>query len=188
MAGLLLGFALAAFLFRRKRQAHRVEPRAVPVAPPSRRGSEARFQLNKFLLDSNADVEISSELRSLDTLIQQHVENNYHLGPVQADPRALAGSLIQLGVGTGGSLAAETIVQLALRPSTRHIALRHVISQVLFTSVDVSARSQLSMLPAPLAAFLWSIPQTETGDRNAKGVYWTPMLRRPAPKPLLTNL
>jgi hypothetical protein len=170
VAGLLFGFALAFFLFRDKRPAHRDRSRRPPRA-------EAGFQVDKFLLDSNADAQIAAELRSLDILIEQHVENNYHLGPVQADPRALAVSLTRLGIGNGGGLASEAVAQLALEPTTRYVALRHVISRVLFTSVDVSARSELSMLPAPLAAFLRSIPQWEAGERNAKGVCLTFLTR-----------
>ncbi|KAK4122038.1 hypothetical protein N657DRAFT_691971 [Parathielavia appendiculata] len=172
MVGLLLGFAIAFFWFRRKAQLHRDSERPIEERKASsavaRAPAEGTLQLGKFLLESNPNTEIASELRSLDTLIQQHVENNYHLGPVQTDPRALAVSLMQLGIGNGGGLAAETIAQLALEPTSRHVALRHVISQALFTSIDVSARSELSMLPAPLAAFLRSIPQWESGERNTK--------------------
>lgn len=112
---------------------------------------------------------MATELRALDTLIQQHVENHYHPGPVQGDPRDLAVSLMNLGIGNGGSLAPEAVAQLAWEPNTRHVALQHVISQVLFTSVDASSRSPLSMLPAPLAAFLRSMPQRESGEKNTEG-------------------
>lgn len=175
VVGLLLGLAVTFFLSRRRKQLHQDSERAFKERKVSstaaRPPAEAKLQLGKFLLESSPDAEIVSELHSLDILIQQHVENNYHIGPVQADPRALAVSLMQLGMENGGGLAPETIAQLALDPNTRHVALLHVISQVLFTSVDVSAHSQLSMLPAPLAAFLWSIPQRESGERNPKGVY-----------------
>jgi hypothetical protein len=170
IAGLLLGFAAAFFLLRRRKQAEQNgagtsdDGKAYYTAPSP--AAETKVQLDKFLLDSSPDKEIASELRSLGTLIQQHVENNYHLQPVQEDPRVLAASLAQLGVVNGGSLAPDALAQLALEPNTRQVALQHVISQVLFTSVDVSSRSALSMLPAPLAAFLRSIPPKEAGDKT----------------------
>jgi hypothetical protein len=169
IAGLLLGFAVAFFFLRRRRQAEQNgagvfdDSKAYYAASPP---IETKLQLDKFLLDSSPDKEIASELRSLGTLIQQHVENNYHLQPVPEDPRVLAASLVQLGVANGGSLAPDALAQLALEPNTRYVALQHVISQVLFTSVDVSSRSALSMLPAPLAAFLRSIPPKEAGDNT----------------------
>ncbi|KAK4443028.1 hypothetical protein QBC34DRAFT_337613 [Podospora aff. communis PSN243] len=169
IAGLLLGFAIAFFFLRRRKQAEQNGAGASDDSKayyPASSPVETKLQLEKFLLDSSPDKEIASELRSLGTLIQQHVENNYHLQPVQEDPRVLAASLVQLGVVNGGSLAPDALAQLALEPNTRHVALQHVISQVLFTSVDVSSRSALSMLPAPLAAFLRSIPPKEAGDKT----------------------
>ncbi|KAK3349839.1 hypothetical protein B0T25DRAFT_250163 [Lasiosphaeria hispida] len=176
IAGALLGLAAAFFFIRRRNsQASEaihhsaptiVESKAFNGQPPL--PAEKQFQLSQYLLDSNADKEIADELRSLGTLIQQHVENSYHLHPVQVDPRALGMSLVQLGLGNGISLTPEAIVNLALEPRTRFAALQHVISQVVFSSIDVSSRSQLSMLPAPIAAFLQSIPPNEKGESNAQ--------------------
>jgi len=171
VAGLLLGFAIAFFFLRRRKQAEQNgnspsdESKAYFAAVPSP-PAQTKVPLDKFLLDSSPDKEIASELRSLGTLIQQHVENNYHLQPIHEDPRVLAMLLVQLGVVNGSSLTPDVLAQLTLDPSTRYVALQHVISQVLFTSVDVSSRSPLSMLPAPLAAFLRSIPQKEAGDKS----------------------
>jgi len=128
---------------------------------------ETKFQLDKFLLDSSPDKEIASELRSLGTLIEQHVEDNYHRKPVQEDPRVLAAALVQLCISSGsGSLAPDALAQLALEPKTRFTALQHVLSLVLFRSVDVCSGSPLSMLPAPVAGFLRSMPQKEDRDKT----------------------
>ncbi|KAK0648208.1 hypothetical protein B0T16DRAFT_326817, partial [Cercophora newfieldiana] len=170
VGGLLLGFAIAFFFLRRRKQAEQNgqsspdESKAYFAAAST--SSESKFPLDKFLLDTSPDKEIASELHSLGTLIQQHVENNYHLQPVHEDPRVLAVSLVQLGVASGSSLTPDVLAQLALDQNTRYVALQHVISQVLFTSVDVSSRSALSMLPAPVAAFLRSMPQKEAEDKS----------------------
>ncbi|RKU45012.1 hypothetical protein DL546_003492 [Coniochaeta pulveracea] len=176
VAGLLLGFLVAFFLYRNKkrpRESHSsyspapttelkaVEPRSQP--PPAR--DKEAIELNHFLLDSLPDKEIVAELRALETLIQQHVENNYHLHPVQADPPALTQDLSRLGFGDDGNLASEAIVALAMEPRlTRHLALRHVISKVVFSSIDkpiLPAKSSSprvpSMLPPPVAAFLQAV-------------------------------
>ncbi|KAK3324043.1 hypothetical protein B0T19DRAFT_402300 [Cercophora scortea] len=173
VAGLLLGLA-AAFLFFKKRsqkQNHDGFATAEPKfasAPPPPLPDQNGIQLDRFLLDASPDKEIASELHSLSILIQQHVENNYVQHHIQANPHTLVQSLAQLGFSQSGTLTPEAIAALALEPRTRQVALQHVISQVVFTSVDVSARSRLSMLPAPIAAFLQSIPPAESGKSNAE--------------------
>ncbi|KAK3687749.1 hypothetical protein B0T22DRAFT_376684, partial [Podospora appendiculata] len=174
VAGLLLGLA-AAFLFVKKRSQKRnhdgfatAEPK-LASAPPPPLPDQSGIQLDRFLLDASPDKDIASELHSLSILIQQHVENNYVQHHIQANPHTLIQSLGQLGFSQSGTLTPEAIAALALEPRTRQVALQHVISQVVFTSVDVSARSRLSMLPAPIAAFLQSIPPPESGKTNAEG-------------------
>jgi hypothetical protein len=175
IAGALIALAIAFMFYKKRQQKYNLhvmpitaEPKGyhAPLPPPP---NQEALQLAQFLLDASSDKDIAAELHSLGQLIQQHVENNYHLHPVQADPQALALALVQLGLGNGGSLNPDTIVALALEPHTRHIALQHVISQVIFSGVDVSSRSRLSMLPAPVAAFLQSIPANERGKSNAEG-------------------
>ncbi|KAK3496895.1 uncharacterized protein B0T23DRAFT_372964, partial [Neurospora hispaniola] len=123
-------------------------------------------QLKNFLLDSLSDQELAAELRDRHHLIQQHVENHYHFHPLDAtriNRQSLVAALSQLGLGQASTEgpSAETIVSFALDPNTRQIALQHVLSTVIFTSIDPSARSPLSMLPPSVAAFLQSIPMDE---------------------------
>ncbi|KAB5580557.1 hypothetical protein GE09DRAFT_1168006 [Coniochaeta sp. 2T2.1] len=185
IAGLLLGFLIAWCLNKRKRKRKQLydnayspppateskayDPPPQPPLQPLPIQDKASVQLNQFLLDALPDKELAAELHALGTLIQQHVENNYHLQPVRVNSRALASSLTQLGLDEGGSLAHDDVVTLALDPKTRHIALQHVISKVVFTGIDVSSRSRLSTLPAPMAAFLQSIPsQGHHGDSDSQ--------------------
>jgi len=140
------------------------------LAPLSGQGGP-KDELSHFLLDSIPDNEIASEMKSRDMLIEQHVDANYHRGPIHADQRILSMSLVNLGVSGSGNLTTEGIAALALNPQTRPVALRHVISQVVFSSVDASARSNLSMLPAPVAAFLQSIPPREKGKSNGESKF-----------------
>lgn len=183
IAGAVIGCILAFCLYKRRSLSYSkynynppasTEPKPYHQSPPPA-SVQDQFQLRRFLLDSTPDKEIASELRSLGGLIQQHVENNYHLHPVHVDPRTLAVFLAQLGISGRGSLTPEDVSALALEPSTRQVALQHVISQVVFTSVDLSSRSQLSMLPAPIAAFLQSIAPRENGLNNAEGEHLTPL-------------
>lgn len=174
IVGALIAFAVAFFCLKRRRTKHYDDHSPttttivsdlkgyhapLPVPPPVADSSP----LDKFLLDSASDEEMAAELHALGTLIQSHAENNYHLGTVLVNKNTLSTALTQLGVQKGGSLRPSELASLALAPATRQAALQHVISQVVFTSVDASARSQLSMLPSPVAAFLQSIPPPESG-------------------------
>lgn len=99
LAGLLLGGLIAIIFFRRRKPQHRSpqpEQVQVPYAPGKERdlvsqpmaagGVGDDVKLGQLLLSPNPDHEIVSGLRSLDALIRQHVENNYHLQPVQSCP------------------------------------------------------------------------------------------------------
>ncbi|KAL0474499.1 hypothetical protein QR685DRAFT_567438 [Neurospora intermedia] len=180
IAGILLGIAAAFCFFSRRRQGHRGHGDVTEVAmTPSKDASYAQVgpgtqkqddnvmpQLKNFLLDSLSDQELAAELRDRHHLIQQHVENHYHFHPLDAtrvNRQSLVAALSQLGLGEASTEgpSAEAIVLFALDPNTRQIALQHVLSTVIFTSIDPSARSPLSMLPPPVAAFLQSIPMDE---------------------------
>ncbi|KAJ4385146.1 hypothetical protein N0V85_008198 [Neurospora sp. IMI 360204] len=180
IVGLLLGLAAAFCFFSRRKQRHGGHGNVTEVAmTPSKDVSYAQVgsglknqddsgmpELKHFLLDSLSDQELAAELRDRHHLLQQHVENHYHFHPLDAtrvNRQSLLAALSQLGLGQAGSEgpSAETIVSLALDPNTRQIALQHVLSKVIFTSIDPSARSPLSMLPTSVAAFLQSIPPDE---------------------------
>jgi hypothetical protein len=173
LLGLGLGF-LVAFLLLKRKYARRNIHAAVPIITPSHQAYPTpppdTLQLNQFLLDATPDREIATEIRSLKDLIQQHVENNYHQQPIQANPTALAQVLAELGVGQQGTLNPDTVASLALNPPTRYAALQHILSEVLFRSIDFKAASNLSMLPAPVAAFASSVPPVErkVGDDEGK--------------------
>ncbi|KAK0753002.1 hypothetical protein B0T18DRAFT_314869 [Schizothecium vesticola] len=172
VAGALVAFAIAFFCLKRRRSKQydgdspasttvvTSDLKGFHVPPPVADGSP----LDKFLLDSTSDKEMAAELHALGTLIQSHTENNYHSGAVLVNRNTLSAALAQLGVQRGGSLGPSELASLALAPATRQVALQHVISQVVFTSIDTSSRSQLSMLPSPIAAFLQSIPPPEGGN------------------------
>ncbi|KZL81017.1 hypothetical protein CI238_03359, partial [Colletotrichum incanum] len=176
--GLIIG-AIVTFLLRRRKPANprsspEPEPVAITTKPKSFGTSFASkdIQLRYFLLDTTPDREIAIELQSLSELIQLHIENNYHLLPVQSSPSILAESLLSLGFNRHPEADLEAIAAICINPRTRQLGLKHVISHVIFKSVDFHARSRLSMLPAPVAAFLQSVPQggQDDGDVNALSV------------------
>ncbi|KAH7129547.1 hypothetical protein B0J13DRAFT_598509 [Dactylonectria estremocensis] len=171
LLGLALG-ALAVFFFCRrhgKKRRHHRRPRGEFLAEKEnspRESPPTAINLDHFLLDTTPDKEIVSELRALGHLVSMHVDNNYHHQPVPTDASSLAASISKLGFHAG---SANTIASLCCNPQTRAVGLRHFISQVIFTSIDFNARSPLSMLPAPVAAFLASIPvENEVSDYSTE--------------------
>lgn len=137
-------------------------------SPPSIPAADDAFALDHFLLDSRPDAEISSEMRNLTILIQQHVEDNYHLRPVAQSTGVLARELQNLGLSEEGTFAASRLASLSVDPRTRYAALRHILSRVIFDSTTLGG-SAISLLPAAVPAFMKEMPPVEQHTGNAEG-------------------
>lgn len=176
IAGLIIGAVAALCLLRRRQDKHTVPEylpmkyssgeKVLPLAPVS-----DKLQLDQFLLDSKPDADIAAELQSLGQLIQQHVENNYHLQPVQRSPNVLAQTLVQLGLYEQDSSAAISLASLAVDPRTRWAALQHVISRVTFASSSLDGHSPISLLPPFAGAFVQTLPPIESHRGSSEGGY-----------------
>lgn len=176
IAGLIIGAVAALCLLRRRQDKHAVPEylpmkyssgeKVLPLAPVS-----DKLQLDQFLLDSKPDADIAAELQSLGQLIQQHVENNYHLQPVQRSPNVLAQTLVQLGLYEQDSSAAISLASLAVDPRTRWAALQHVISRVTFASSSLDGHSPISLLPPFSGAFVQTLPPIESHRGSSEGGY-----------------
>ncbi|KAI1373042.1 hypothetical protein F4677DRAFT_235672 [Hypoxylon crocopeplum] len=175
IVGLVLGIIAGFVLFRRRRQrgpqpmfhADEYDNQEKPlrdVLPAD------KLSLDQFLLDSTSDAEIGTELRSLGHLLQQHVENNYHLLPVSRSSNELSTALINLGIDQGGTISATQLASLALEPKTRYLAIQHVIAKVTFGSVVFGEASPSSLLPQPVSSFASMIPPTESRRGNPEAV------------------
>jgi hypothetical protein len=176
LAGLAIGVLVSLLTFRSRRrrtsqfiaqpiQVH-ANPKAFDIAVPV--AEQHRYPIERFLLDATPDKEIASELIALGDLIEQHAESHYHINSIEADSAALRQTLVSLQVGNRRGERTEAIVSLALNPRTRLIAIRHVLSRVLFSSIDVRVHRSPSMLPVPVVDFLQSIPEVEQGADNAE--------------------
>ncbi|RMJ12117.1 hypothetical protein CDV36_008229 [Fusarium kuroshium] len=175
IAGILIGVVAAWLLLRRRKgQDDRKiipheDPRAfAAVEKPSPTVSDDATPLNNILLDATPDREIEAELQALGQLIDQHVEKYYHLDPI-TDVSTLPDHLASLGDFPHG---AEAIAGVCVKPMSRQTGLRHVISQVIFRSLDIYSQSALSMLPSPLSTFLDSIPSRNATAQSAALSEW----------------
>lgn len=187
VAGLFIGLLGAWFLFRRRSKqpasgrqleaseeshgaGHTSLNEAKSAAFITTQPGDTQAQLSQFLLDGVADQEIASELQSLGVLIYQHVENYYHLRPVQSNASDLEPFLSALGFEHNSGLAPDSVAALCIEPRTRQTGLRHVISHVVLRSIDVQSSSQLSMFPAPVATFLRSVPANAFRGNDSSGM------------------
>lgn len=179
IAGLALGLIAAFILFRRRRRNSSVSPdfiQATRLDPEPKGGPQVTIassghdaELSQFLLEATPDKEIQAELRSLSELIYNHVENYYHGPQVQANSIEVAQSLVNIGYSPELSgLPAETVSAVCLAPKTWHVGLRHVISHIIFRSLDFGSVSGLSMLPIPVAAMALANPSAELANNPGK--------------------
>ncbi|RSL49773.1 hypothetical protein CEP54_012271 [Fusarium duplospermum] len=175
IAGILIGVVAAWLLLRRRRGQNdrntvpREDPRAfAAVEKPSPTVSDAPTPLNHLLLDATPDREIEAELQALGHLIDQHVEKYYHLDPI-TDVSTLSDHLASLGDFPHG---AEAIAGVCAKPMSRQTGLRHVISQVIFRSLDVYSHGAFSLLPAPVSTFLDSMPSHNATAQSAALSEW----------------
>ena len=127
--------------------------------------------LTHFLPAPTPDKDLARELQALGFLIQQHVENYYHLKPVSVDPSAIAGGLSDLGLGRGKGMSTSHLATLALDPSTRQFALQHVVSCVTFGNLVADPRAVSSMLPPSVTAFTKELPPRDQRRGNAEGMF-----------------
>jgi hypothetical protein len=172
--GLIVGGLAALFLLRRKPH-RRPQPEFLPMQYDGREKSLPtaplgdRLHLEQFLLDSNPDSEIVSEFRSLGHLTQSHVEDHYHLRPVQRNVNTLTQLLADLGLGQGAILTPESLASLALDPRTRFVALQHIISRVTFQSATLNNSSPISLLPPVAKALTQNMPPIEEHRGSPEG-------------------
>ncbi|KAH7126110.1 hypothetical protein EDB81DRAFT_663142 [Dactylonectria macrodidyma] len=177
VVGLIFGFAAAWLLHRRwtgKSLAGDVKVvtttpeskgyASIVTSPIAASASGSDSQIDQFLLAATPDKEIGAELQALGDLIHQHVENHYNVGTMTVSSSLLSQHLVNLGFTSGPT--SDAVAGLCINPKSRQAGLRHVISTIVFKSIDVNSRSSLSMLPAPLAAFLQSIPFPEQHPGN----------------------
>ncbi|KAI1409477.1 hypothetical protein F5Y13DRAFT_169920 [Hypoxylon sp. FL1857] len=179
VAGLIIGVTAGFFLFRRQKlQGSKARSQVTSynsLEKPLRSAFSSPFptdklQLDQFLLDSSSDAEISSEMGSLGQLLQQHVENHYHMQPVSQSVDTLSTALIHLGIDQNSTMSASRLAALAIDPNTRRSAIQHVIARVTFASVTLDGASPLSLLPQPISSFVSLMPVTDGHRESADAV------------------
>jgi len=169
--------AIAALLLSRRGRKYKAAPDYVVFSDrekeaPTSPGTSDALQLDQFLLDSQSDTALASELRSLNHLIQQHAETHYHLNPVQLESSRLRQPLDDLGIERGSAPVIARLASLALEPRTRLSAIRYVIAKTVFESTVIGGSVCVSMLPLIVSSLGASMPPIEDhiGSHEGKSI------------------
>ncbi|KAH7229930.1 hypothetical protein BKA60DRAFT_628485 [Fusarium oxysporum] len=166
-AGIFVGICFAWLLqrFTKRRPRHRRAIRIVRSpknpdtdSPGSMESSDNKIKVENFILQATPDREAVGMLQRLEVIMEQHIENYYHVKPIDIGVSVLAEQLTNLGISQDSSgFEAEAVAKWCLNPTSRRLALQHVVSHVLFNSIDCNSRNGISLLPGPAINFLRSI-------------------------------
>ncbi|KUI68785.1 hypothetical protein VM1G_04425 [Cytospora mali] len=174
IAGLVIGI-LVAFLLLKRRSKFNPEPQIIETRTEGKSFDSRAFtvtpaetpsavsDLDQFLLAPKPDKELAGELQSLGHLIEQHVEDNYHLFPVKQSISSLSEALAKLGLAVDEDMlpGPAQLAGMAANPMTRYVTLQHVISRVIFESLAVKSTSETSMLPPAVSSLMREMPPCE---------------------------
>lgn len=127
--------------------------------------------LDKYLPIPKADRELGSELQSLGHLVQQHVEDHYHGEPKFTTTGFIGQTLVDLGLGedTKGLPGAAQLANMAANPSIRPLALQHIIMRVVFMSLAMNSKCEISLLPSLVMNMIRDMPPVEEHVGNPAG-------------------
>jgi hypothetical protein len=157
----LLAYAAAQFFYQSKARSSgifRCQPETVYPVRGDRSlegcGKDAGYLgLERCLAKGCDDSTIVSLVATVADLVAVHTQVYYQVEPVGTDFEAITTSLVDLGMDE--SLAAD-LERLALLPSTRRLAIRHVICWAIFYNLDLHSIGHYSLLPPPVLSFLRS--------------------------------
>jgi hypothetical protein len=179
VAGLIIGICCAWLLqrFTKSRSRRRRTIRIVHTpknpdndSPESMESSDNKIKVENFILQATPDREVVGMLRQLEVIIEQHIENYYHVEPMDINTSVLAEQLTNLGISQDSSgFEAEAVLEWCLQPASRRLALQHVLSHVLFSSIDCNSRNRISLLPGPAIGFLRSIRPVDKSREDFDG-------------------
>jgi hypothetical protein len=188
VAGLIIGI-YCAWLLRRFTKSRSRRGRTIRIvhtpknpdndSPGSIESSDNKIKVENFILQATPDREVVGMLRQLEVIIEQHIENYYHVEPMDISASVLAEQLTNMGVSQDSlGFEAEAVAEWCLQPASRRLALQHVLSHVLFSSIDCNSRKRISLLPGPAINFLRSIRPVDKSREDFNGKILNSVLLR----------
>ena len=130
------------------------------------------ISLNRVLLEPVPSNDIKTDMLAIGSQIVQHVDNNYHLKPVDSLPPSFTESLTRERYSAFTGISIEQLGKLLRNVQTRRAAIRHLISYFIFSRIALTSDVENSLLPGYIIAFLRQIPPPEriSGSREGKHI------------------
>jgi len=118
--------------------------------------------LEQSLLEEIPEQDIKEEMLALDTLIEQHVDNNYQSGAAKNNFLEMKSLLEDCGYSKQSNTSAKQLDALLTDPISRHAAIRHLVAWILFSSITLESGLEMSLLPEQVTRFLIAMPEVES--------------------------
>jgi hypothetical protein len=137
------------------------------------------MKLDRALLEPVPSSDIGMDMNAIGSQILQHVDNNYHLKPVDKLPASFTEALIATHYSSFTGISIEQLGPLLLNVQTRRSAIRHLISYFIFSRIALTCDVDTSLLPSHIIAFLRQIPPPERTSGSREGMYLMTICCRP---------
>jgi hypothetical protein len=125
--------------------------------------------LDENLLERADDSQIRKSMQDLNELIDQHVENYYHLHVFEGSQGSLERRLVECEYGL--DLSVEEMVSILKNPKTRFAGIRQLIATIIVKNINFKAGVEVSLLSSKIAAFCNSMPPIERQPGCEEGMY-----------------
>jgi hypothetical protein len=131
---------------------------------------ERDIRLDKVLLEPISSSDIKTDMSAIGSQIVQHVDNNYHLKPVDGLPASFTETLTVMRYSNFTSISTEQLGRLLLNVQTRRGAIRHLISYFIFSRIALTCDVDTSLLPSHIITFLRQMPPPEKTSGSREGM------------------
>ncbi|KAH8761769.1 hypothetical protein BGZ57DRAFT_992822, partial [Hyaloscypha finlandica] len=108
--------------------------------------------LDDLPFDPVDDSQTRKSMQDLYELIHQHAENHYNAWNFEGRREDLRHELAKGGWNDRTEQSAQTLASLLVNPTTRRVAIRHIIAWAIIQHIDLKSSPDTSLLPAHIKA------------------------------------
>jgi hypothetical protein len=108
--------------------------------------------LDDLPFDPVDDSQTRKSMQDLYELIHQHAENHYNAWNFEGRREDLRHELAKGGWNDRTEQSAQTLASLLVNPTTRRVAIRHIIAWAIIQHIDLKSSPDTSLLPAHIVA------------------------------------
>ena len=169
IVGALVAFLIIYIFMKRSKQSRggrRRHSRDIDLEKSS--SPRPGLSLEENLLERADDSQIRKLMQDLNELIDQHVENYYHLQLLENSQGSLERRLVEFGYGADPSI--QEMISILKNSKTRFAGIRQLIAMIIVRNIDFKARAEVSLLPPHIARICQSVPPIERQSGCEEGL------------------